>query len=217
MRKRTFFDQTFTGLPKVRRRKIQMLLECRRKVRGRVAVLHPDFRDAFFFFHLKQPRTSLKAHPLNELIESLIRIRFEHSHQMILGIRTMPGHIIHGDVFVDMLKYVIYRLIYNCALYGTVIVIFRVHLLYRLNLSFLLCEKPCRNDCRQGFRTRCCQPNAGHSEYCRKNQRKCQKQNDSSQRRNQRGRFCIPAACEIHRIDYIIPHNQESNRIKPES
>lgn len=113
IRKRTFFDQTFTGLPKVRRRKIQMLLECRRKVRGRIPVLHPDFRDAFFFFHLKQLRTSLKAHPLNELIESLIRIRFEHSHQMILGIRTMPGHIIHGDVFVDMLKYVIYRLIYT--------------------------------------------------------------------------------------------------------
>ncbi len=138
-----------------------MLLKCRCKIRGRIAVVYSDLRNASPFFNLEPPCASFKTNPLHKLIYGFVCVLFEHPHKMILGITAVSCHIVHGDFLIQMFEDEINSLIDHGAANDSII-IFHCRL-PAFHFPFLLPDQKCRNNRCQAFRCRSSHPNACHS------------------------------------------------------
>ena len=90
-----------------------LLLKGSGKVGRGVPVVLPYIRNASLPLYLHQPGTSLQLQPLNKLIQGLVSVLFEEPGKMIPGVGTVPCHIIHRNILIQMFKYEVYCFINN--------------------------------------------------------------------------------------------------------
>lgn len=113
-----------------------MLFERCREIRRGISDVSADLCNAFVSLHLQSPGASFQTDTLDKLIKRLIHVLFEHPHQMIFGIRTVSCHIFHINIAVDIVQYIIDRLIDHRTLYLRTVFLFLHKIILCSPLSF---------------------------------------------------------------------------------